>query len=145
MSSTGTQPRNILGTVGPRVNLGTLLDKLITTDGTFSVSGSEYRGHGILVALSGVVIDPDTACLTEEASAWLSDAVSDVLAHPVPFYRPRYLSVWTDPVSGLLYLDIVEAFPREDLAEAVAAGRDRNQIEIWDAGRQELINTGAID
>lgn len=125
-----TEQRNILGTIGPRVNLDTLAEALASGDGTFHLSGQRYTGDGIVVAVAPI--------------RTLSDAVAYVESHPAPFYRTHALGSWTDPADGTLYLDIVEIFPREQFNDAMDAGTARGEIAIWDNGRKELFVTGAV-
>lgn len=143
-----TRNASVPASTGPRANVETLLDALLSVPaGTFSITGQPYRGDGIVVAVKGTgrVLEPHNTPTTEhvyrEIRSWLTHrAIPAVTSRPAPFHRPRYLGVWIE--SGTVYLDVVEVFPREEIAEAIAAGRDRNQIAIWDAGRQEEIATG---
>jgi len=131
---------------GPAVNADTVARALLSGDGTYSLTGQRYTGAGIIVALPGVglVLDRDDAALLPAVIAqWVSDyAAPAVTSRPAPFHRPRYVGSWVDSDTGTLYLDVVEVFAREEIAEAIAAGRDRDQIAIWDAGRGEEIATG---
>ena len=131
---------------GPAVNADTVARALLSGDGTYSLTGQRYTGAGIIVALPGVglVLDRDDAALLPAVIAqWVSNyAAPAVTSRPAPFHRPRYVGSWVDSDTGTLYLDVVEVFAREDIADAIAAGRDRNQIAIWDAGRGEEIATG---
>ncbi len=141
---------------GPQVNAETIATKLITADGTYSITAAPFRGAGYVVALPAlghVIPRGDLRSPTRDAriiaeiAAWVRDvAAPEILAHPAPFYRPRYLGSWVDSSDGTLYLDVVEIF--QDRAEAVEAGRDRDQIAIWDAGNGCEIatgGTGAVD
>lgn len=136
---------------GPAVNGETVARALLGGDGTYSLTGQPYTGAGIIVALPGIgeTFDgltlrvEDAADITESVAAWVTGTAAPfIAAHPAPFYHPHYVGSWVDSDTGTLYLDVVEIFPREEIVEAIAAGRDRNQIAIWDAGRQELIETG---
>ena len=137
-----------IASTGPAVNADTVAAALLSGDGTYSVTGQAYRGDGIVVAVDGAgcVVVPDgftSAQLSGIVSAWVEHlAAPYVAAHPAPFYRPHYVGSWVDSASGWVYLDVVEIFAREDLDDAIDAGYDRNQIAIWDAGRQEEIATG---
>ena len=138
--------RNILGTIGPRFDAAIVTDALLSGDGTYGLTGQPYRGDGIIVALPalGLVLDRDDAALLPAViGQWVSNyAAPAITSRPAPFHRPRYVGSWVDSATGTLYLDVVEVFGRDDIAEAIEAGRDRNQIAIWDAGRGEEIATG---
>jgi hypothetical protein len=146
--STGT-----VSSTGPAFNADTIVAELLNGDGTISLQGQRYNGSGILVAIPehSIALVPfefDAAVSAEKISEWVLANASAISSHPAPFYRPRYFGSWVDSDTGILYLDIVEAFPREELTEAIAAGIARNQIAIWDNGRQEEIatnGTGAVD
>lgn len=135
---------------GPAVNADTVARALLSGDGTYSLTGQAYRGDGLVVALPalGVAVaaedgESDFDHLAPAVAEWVRDvAAPAVTSRPAPFYRPRYVGSWVDSRTGTLYLDVVEIFAREDIADAIAAGRDRNQIAIWDAGRGEEIATG---
>ena len=136
---------NAPASTGPAANVGTIVSALLSGDGTYSLSGSRYTGSGIIVALPefGGVIDSEVANETEAiVASWVANNAHAITGNPAPFFRPRYFGIWTDPDSDIVYLDIVEAFPREEYDEAIAAGIARDQIAIWDNGRQELIETG---
>lgn len=142
-----TEQRNILGTVGPRFDAAIVTRALLSGDGTYSLtSGQRYTGDGILVAIPGVglVLEKETAELIPAAIAqWIENYAAPAIHNfPAPFFRPRFLGSWIDPETGIVYLDIVEAFSREEKEAAIAAGIARDQIAIWDNGRQELIETG---
>lgn len=51
-----------------------------------------------------------------------------------------YLGLWHNEADGQVYLDVSDNIM--DRATAVAAGRDRNQISIWDVANFEEIDTG---
>lgn len=134
--------RGVLPSTGDPVARELVAAALVgATDGaTVAPTGLPYGGSGILVAIPEygdripVGWTPETSILARE---WV-DRVAPHVTGPHP--RPRYFGAWVD--GGTLYLDIVESFPREDIAEAIAAGRARDQIAVWDAGRAEEIPTG---
>lgn len=135
--------RNILGTIGPRFNAAVVARAIANGgDGTYTANGTRYQGDGILVAIPefGRVLFSDASA--SQIEEWLNETIVSITSRPAPFHRPRYFGAWIH--EGLLFLDIVEAFPREDIHRAIVAGHDRNQIAIWDNGRQELIATGAV-
>lgn len=143
--STGTVP-----STGPAFRSSTIADAL-SADGTYALSGFAYGGSGILVAIPEYaaaydVSEFDAAQIHLLIRLWVEDNAAAILSHPAPFYFPRYFGSWVD--NGTLYLDIVEAFPRENLSEAIAAGIARDQIAIWDNGRNQFLatnGTGAVD
>ena len=51
-----------------------------------------------------------------------------------------HVGMWHDPATGKVHLDPSENF--RDRKTAVAAGRSRNQIGIWDVRKQRTIPTG---
>ena len=51
--------------------------------------------------------------------------------------RGVYLGVWRDKKSGKTWYDLVECV--EGREEAVALGRQREQIAVWDIARQEEV------
>jgi hypothetical protein len=102
---------------------------------TVGPSGLPYRGDGIVVALPEyatmiTVLNIDTV------NTWVRAVAPHVTG---PHNRPRWFGSWQS--DGVIYLDVVETFTRDDYDDAVRAGRERNQIAIWDAGRQEEIPT----
>ena len=143
---------NAPASIGPAINVDTITRALLNGDGTFSVTGLPYRGDGIVVAIPAhsaafVTLDDssDTDHLFPFVAAWVAKNASAITDNPAPFFRPRFFGSWFDSETGTLWLDIVEAFPREKLSEAIAAGIDRDQIAIWDNGRGEVIVPGAVD
>jgi hypothetical protein len=60
---------------------------------------------------------------------------ADVLNQP-----GMHVGGWTDKDSGKTYLDVSENI--RDRERAVQAGRERNQIAIWDVGKGEEVRTG---
>lgn len=132
-----------ISTTGPALNAETILAALMGNDGTYSLSGQAYRGSGILVAIPehGFVLRRGEGTIRARLTEWITSAAHAITSHPAPFYNPRYFGSWVDS-DGTIYFDVVEAFPRENLSEAIAAGVSRNQIAIWDNGRKELIVTG---
>ncbi len=114
------------------------------TDGaTVSRSGQPYGGSGILVAVPehsmifGQWTDHPDGLDLQAVRDWVEWKSATVTA---PSLRPLYFGAWRD--GGNLYLDVVEAFPDDEEAAAVAAGAARNQIAVWHAGRGEEIATG---
>jgi hypothetical protein len=136
-----------VASTGPRTNTDTILDALLSAPtGIYSVTGLPYRGDGIAVAVKGTgrTLEPHntptTADVYRHVASWIErTAVPAVTTRPAPFHRPRYLAA--SITAGTVRLDVVEIFPREEIREAIAAAQDRNQAVIWDAGRQEVIDT----
>jgi len=98
-------------------------------------TGLPYAGSGIVVALpehAAFLTTPDGPTVAE----WVRTVASAVTSTSL---RPRAFGAWQS--DGVLYLDVVEIFPSDERDAAVAAGRARNQIAIWDAGRGEEIAT----
>ena len=127
-------------------NTDTILDALLSAPaGIYSVTGLPYRGDGYVVAIPefGAILDRrilSDDVLSGEIAEWIEPtAVPAVTTRPAPFHRPRYLAA--SITAGTVRLDVVEIFPREEIREAIAAAQDRNQAVIWDAGRQEVIDT----
>jgi hypothetical protein len=115
------------------------------TDGaTVMATGLPYAGSGIIVALPehGYVVPIGSLGLASPRVAhgvrrWVDRVASAVTERSL---RPRAFGAWIDGDS--LYLDVVEIFPGDQEDEAVAAGRTRNQISVWHAGRKQEIPTG---
>lgn len=108
-------------------------------------------GKGIIQPKAGfvVAVDPadnhpgvipadvakDRTKLKAAMAKWLDEAA------PAQAKNPDYhFGTWVDPDTGIVYFDIVEVM--QDRAKAEAAGRDRNQIAIWDLANQAEIKTG---
>lgn len=53
-----------------------------------------------------------------------------------------YLGGWLDKSSKKVYIDVVEVFPPDQKEAAIAAGRKRNQLAVFDLGSFEEIPTG---
>jgi hypothetical protein len=144
--STGT-----VSSVGPAFNVDTIGAALIRAHlnggGTISITGLDYAGSGILVAIpeNGTRIHFGKGGSGAALKRWIRDNVSAITGNPAPFFNPRYFGIWTDPATGITHLDIVEAFPREEFDAAIAAGIARNQIAIYDNGRGELYATGGVE
>ena len=139
--TTGNAPAS----VGPAFNAETILAALMGNDGTYSLSAQSYRGSGIVVAIPehGFILRRGEGNIRARITEWIGTAAKVITTHPAPFYRPRYFGSWADS-DGTIYFDVVEVFPREELTDAIAAGIARNQIAIWDNGRQETIVLGAV-
>lgn len=107
--------------------------------GTVTRGGQSYRGRkGYVVALGA----PFAATRTvgefahDLEIAWL---VRDFAAEYGYMFNDHYLlGVWLE--DGELYLDVVEVI--ETRSAAVALGRARDQIAIWDLAKSEIIETG---
>lgn len=135
--------RQILGMVGPRINVRAIADALTNGDATIGTTGQRYNGDAILVAIPEYGVEINSAHWSPEAierlvTLFVEETAFAITNFPAPFYRARYFGAWIR--NGILYLDIVEAFPREELNAAIAAGAARNEIAIWDNGRKELID-----
>lgn len=99
-----------------------MADRLLT-EGTYNASGEPYVGGGYLVSLPGferVTSDPVAI------AAW----VRSVRLGP-----GQYLGAWRD--GDRLYLDVSEVI--HDPIAAVAAGRARGQLAIWDATEEREV------
>lgn len=129
---------------GPAFNADTIAQALFDSDGTIALSGRPYSGSGILVAIPEHALSiPVDRAYGIAIRNWVEENVSAIVSHPAPFYNPRYFGSWVN--SGILYLDIVEAFPREEFDAAMDAGIARRQVAIYDNGRKELYATGAVE
>jgi hypothetical protein len=139
-----TSERRALSSVGPAADV----DKVVTVillvqDGaTLGAQGHRYTGDGIMVAMPehGAVIDTaHTPGWMDALAQWVervAPVVTEVGATPA-----RYFGAWYGP-NGHLYLDVVQGFSSADRDLAIAAGRARDQIAVWDAARREEIPTG---
>jgi len=125
------------GGIGDPTAYGLVTSALVTAgDGaTVLPTGLPYAGHGLIVALpeyGAVLTGSDGPTVAE----WVRTVAGAVTG---PRLRQRAFGAWQS--DGVTYLDVVEIFPSDDRDAAVAAGRARNQIAIWDAGRGEEIAT----
>jgi len=111
------------------------------TDGaTVSASGQPFNGSGYVVAVpeySHVIELGFVRVVSDAVRTWVATASHHVTGRHL---RPRYFGAWVN--GDRLYLDVVEVFPDDERDAAVAAGRARNQIAVWDAGRGEEVPTG---
>lgn len=99
-----------------------MADRLLR-EGTYDALGRPYVGGGYLVSLPGferVTGDPVAI------AAWVRS---------VSLRAGQYLGAWRDGVR--LYLDVSEVI--HDPIAAVAAGRARGQLAIWDATEQREV------
>ncbi len=144
-----------LPSTGNPVAVSAVVDALIAaTDGaTVMPSGQSYGGSGIIVAVPehGLVITPEDCRrwqywsadgLTDAVNRWVERNAANVTN--AQSLRPRAFGAWSAETSTgrTIYLDVVEIFPDDEETAAVEAGRARNQIAIWHAGRGEEIATG---
>ncbi len=151
-----TATRPVVATATPRVpssvgdplNLNAVVAALVgATDGaTVDAQGHAYTGDGIVVALpeygDRVITDdaetlPGAPSLADFVAAWVRSVAPAVTVTASP---ARYFGAWV--ADGVMHLDVVEAWSNVDRDAAVAAGRARNQIAVWDAGRGVEIPTG---
>jgi hypothetical protein len=129
-----------IATAGPRVFAPQLATDLLDNSDpgiTLTLDGQRYTGSGILVAVKGQGLVTDVNAPLVYADRWVIEAADYVKAHPAPFYRRHLLGSWVDSTTGSVYLDVVEEFTDRD--EAIAAGLERREIALWDAGRGEEI------
>lgn len=103
--------------------------------------------HGFTVDTQGNV--PTKGYMVSESGR--SQVLSGRVApHAVSAYAARnadalsqpgsYIGGWRDSKSGKTYLDVSHNIPRQ--RSAVKAGKERNQIAIWDVKRKREIRTG---
>jgi hypothetical protein len=73
-------------------------------------------------------------------------AVRDWVQQQRPFIKEgggsRYAGGWLDTSTGKVYLDVSQRFGPGERSAAIAAGKERNQIAIFDLGTFEEIPTG---
>lgn len=157
MSIVPTTPTGALpagGTGDPTRGLAVVIDKLVSlaldstgSDGaTLDQHGLPYRGSGVIVALSeysapklslDVLRGLERSQVEWLVGSWVRGRSQEVVGQ---FLRPRYYGAWID--SGTLYLDVVEAWPGDRELDAIRAGRERNQISVWHAGRGVEVQCG---
>lgn len=122
------------------------LSDAAATGATVLPSGQPYVGSGIVVAVEDSDLYGDIFDWIEEdypqrrIHDWV-ESVSGLVANAQTL-RQRAFGIWVNEVTHAVYLDVVEIFSDDDEAEAVAAGRARDQIAIWHNGRKETIDTG---
>lgn len=91
---------------------------------------SVHPEHSLVVGLHELENDRGSV------DKWLAEK-SHILDQP-----GNFVGAWHDTASDKVYLDVVEVYPADQRKEAVQAGRDANQIAIWDIGNSKEINTG---
>lgn len=113
----------------------------VRANGGLSVSmvdGSEPTG-GFMVAKGGkqsAIVDADEFYDPVKGPA----AMSSFLKENRELGEGSYLGLWHNQADGKVYFDVSENIM--DRATAIRAGRDRDQISIWDVANLEEINTG---
>ena len=115
------------------------------TDG-FMVSHDPKAGFGHVIEIEKMAMrdpPPSRAELREE----IKSAVKDWLAKSMTKIQGKddhYLGGWfernEDGTPKALHLDVSQHFPSKE--KAVAAGRERNQLAIWDVKNKAEIDTG---
>jgi hypothetical protein len=98
---------------------------------------SPATGYQVALQGRGTVID---ATVHNDHEALLN-AVHDMVEKNQDVLKPGgkfYIGGWSE--GGKLYLDVSERMSAR--AAAVQAGKDRNQISIWDNARKQEIQTG---
>lgn len=117
-----------------------VLDVIRNNPNGFSVTPQgEMPTKGYMVAAPGrsqVLSDSD---LRSAGAKGIIEAYArqhaDALRQP-----GAHIGGWKDTESGKVYLDIAHNIPHR--SQAVKAGKDRNQIAIWDVKRKREIRTG---
>lgn len=113
----------------------------VRANGGLSVSmvdGSEPT-EGFMVAKGGkqsAIVDADEFYDPVKGP----EAMSSFLKGNRELGEGAYLGLWHNQADGKVYLDVSENIM--DRATAIAAGRDRDQISIWDVANFEEIDTG---
>lgn len=97
----------------------------------FMVSYDSGDGHGLVL---------DAATKAERDAAvkdWVAKQRKFVASDP-----EHYFGAWKDSSDGKVYLDVSQRFKPNEKEAAIAAGKSRNQIAIFDLGSFEEIGTG---
>lgn len=103
------------------------------------------------ILTKGFVVSLENHSLTEAASlffdkidshAYGKALISSYLREKAKLFLQAniYLGIWHDTSSELVFLDLSEVF--ENLEEAIQAGKERNQIAIFDLSTGTVIYTG---
>jgi hypothetical protein len=117
-----------------------VLDTIRSNPNGFSVTlGGEQPKGGYMVSMPGhsMILDanelagPNGAKIIQDYVSSHADALAEPGAH---------IGGWTHGETGKTYLDVSHNIPSR--AVAVQAGRQRNQIAIFDVKRGKEINTG---
>lgn len=119
------------------------LDFLYGSGLTVSPVSGEFLKKGYVVALEGhsQVIPASEFFSTSDQSNGKA-VMKDYLAKKaLLFLQPHiFFGIWHDTSSDLVFLDLSEVF--NDLEEAIQAGKERNQIAIFDLSTGTTIYTG---
>jgi hypothetical protein len=97
-------------------------------------------GFAVATGLAGRIVPAAAFFNREQGVAAIDKFLEDNAQH---FADPaHHLGLWHDEKSGNVFLDITEVFPAAQREEAISAGRDRDQISVWDLGEKVEIPTG---
>lgn len=132
--------RGVLKATKPITIKPEVLAHIQANPGGFSITPrGKTPENGYMVSAPGrtrIVSESDLA--GPEGHKILSDYAqknADALRQP-----GAHLGGWTDKASGKTYLDISHKISSRN--RAISAGKQRNQIAIWDVKRSREINTG---
>ncbi len=91
--------------------------------------------HGHPVPRSGYVVAIPTGVCTKDLAV-VAAFVADHLAE-VEFHAARFFGAWTDPNTGVIYVDQVEII--FNLTDALETADARNELAIYDLSSQTTI------
>jgi hypothetical protein len=107
----------------------------------------EKLGHVIDIQAMANADPPPTASelhaqVSAEANAWLDKALPAAVA----LGPDHYIGGWAEKdKSGdikAIHLDVSQRFDKGDREKAISAGRERNQVSVWDLDNAQEISTG---
>lgn len=117
-----------------------ILDRVKSYGGlSVKILSGEEPTTGFMVAVRGMNMEvPETEFF--DAKKGRAALVDFLKKHREALSGDKYLGLWWDTKNKEVVFDVVDNIA--DRAEAVAAGKDRNQQAIWDVENGEEISTG---
>lgn len=138
--SNGVAHQAGVGQVGQKTVSERVLDVIRNNPNGFSVRpGGEQPTHGYMVSVPGRsrilasndLRGPAARDIIEDYARKNSDVLKQAGAH---------IGGWEDSNTHKVHLDVSHNISRA--SKAIKAGRERNQIKIWDVKRKREIDTG---
>ncbi len=120
---------------------GATLPTTVTTGGRVVVSGDQPKsGFAVATGLAGQ-IHPSNDFFDKAKGVAIVDKFLE--SNASVFAKPEmHLGVWHEVKTGRVFLDVTQVFPSSAREVAIGAGRDRNQISIFNLRTLKEIPTG---